>query len=154
MIRKSLLVVALVAVAAIVGGAIGAVLIMKTLPGNVSVLSSPGLSVLDSGCGTALTNLSFPSLAGSAGATSQLSVCLKNTGNQAFFIVKTTAADSVAFASLPSGVTADWTSTGLPVSLGPGQILMVALTLTNTGSAIPGNPSFNVTFNAFNSITG
>ncbi len=153
MMQKSLIVLAIIGAAAITGGAIGAIIIEESMHGTVTIQSSPGLSILDASCATVQTSLTFPSLEATMGSTSTLVVCLKNTGNQPFYILKTTA-NSVNYTSLPSGVSGDWTAAPLPGLVNPGQTLTVYLVLTNDGTAIAGTPTFTINFTAYGEITG
>ncbi len=148
------LALALVLVVVGVGAVAASFIIQKPIPSTVNIVTSPGLSVLDSACNTVQTSLSYPDVGGSAGATSQLSVCVKNTGNTAFFLVKGVA-DSLTFADLPTGLSGDWSATNpLPVELNPTQTQVVTITLTNDGSAVASTPSFTTVFIGYSTATG
>ncbi len=148
---KILLALALVVVA--VGVAAAAVRIQKPLPSTVSIVTSPGLTVLDSSCNTVLNTISYSQVGASVGAASELSVCIKNTGNIAFYLVKGTS-DSVTFDGLPAGLSGDWSATNLPAQLIPGDTQTVTITLTNDGSASAGLQSFTTVFTGYDSATG
>ncbi len=154
MLRRSFIVLAVIGAVAITGGAIGAIIIEESMNGNVTIQSSPGLSILDAACTTVQTSLTFPLLEATMGSTSNLEVCLKNTGNQPFYILKTDTANSVNYTSLPTGVSGDWTAAPIPKLVNPGQMLIANLILTNDGTAIAGTPPITISFTAYGEITG
>jgi len=154
MVRKSFIVLAVIGAVAITGGAIGAIIIEESIDGHVTIQSSPGLSILDAPCTTVQTSLTFPLLEATMGSTSNLVVCLKNTGSQPFYILKTDEANSVNYTVLPSGVSGDWIAAPLPKLVNPGQTLIANLILTNDGTAIAGTPAFTISFTAYGELTG
>src|SRR6266702_51350 len=154
MMHKSLIVLGIIGAATITGGAIGAIIIEQSMHGTVTIQSSPGLSILDASCTTVQTSLAFPTLEATMGSTSLLIVCLKNMGNQPFYILKTGTANSVNYTSLPTGVSGDWTAAPLPGLVSPGQTLTANLVITNDGAATAGTPTFTINFTAYGEITG
>ena len=140
-----------VSVLVLVATATAAVLVIRILPSTVRV-TTPGLAVLDSTCTIAQTNLSFPDIDASPGATSQLAICIKNTGNVGFYILKGTA-NSITFTGLSTGLSGDWaTQQTLPAQLGVGQTMDATITLTNDGSAL-GTLTFTTVFTGFDSAS-
>src|SRR5207247_1271079 len=84
-------------------------------------------SVLDSACTTPHSSISFSPLGAAAGSTVSLTVCVRNTGNQAFYLESNP--QSVSFTGLPLGVTGSFSLT--PQQLAPGATNLISLTLTN-----------------------
>jgi hypothetical protein len=142
---------ALVAIGAGSYAAYSIVVIQRSINGTGSINAAPGLSVLDSTCSTPLSSLYFSSLGATKGSTSILTLCMRNTGNQAFYLESTP--QSVSFSGLPSGVTgtSSLTTTG---QLVPGATDPVTLTLTNNGTATPGPFAFTVTFAGYPTSSG
>src|SRR3989442_15551671 len=62
------------------------IVIQKSINGTGSINASPGLSVLDSACYTELTSISFSPLGTTTGSSVSLTVCVRNTGNEAFYL--------------------------------------------------------------------
>ena len=141
---------ALVAIGAGSYTAYSIVVIQQNIIGTGSINSSPGLSVLDSSCSTPLTTISFSSLGAAPGSTISLTVCLRNTGNQAFYLES--SPPSVSFSGLPSGVTG--ASSLTPQQLAPGTTIAITLSLTNDGSAASGSFAFTVSFRGYSTSTG
>jgi len=142
---------ALVAIAAGSYAAYSIVLIQKSINGMGSINASPGLSVLDSACSTQLTSISFSPLGTTAGSGVSLTVCVRNTGNEAFYLG--TSSQSVSFSGLPSGV-AGASSLTTAQQLVPGATYTLTLTLTNNSSTTTGPFSFSVTFTVYSTSTG
>jgi hypothetical protein len=126
------------------------VVIQKSINGTGSINASPGLSVLDSACSTQLTSISFSSLGTTTGSSVSLTVCVRNTGNEAFYLE--TSPQSVSFSGLRSGVTG--ASSLTPQQLAPGATDPIILTLTNDGSATTGAFAFSVTFTVYSTSSG
>src|SRR5436189_51200 len=126
------------------------VVIQQNIIGTGSINSSPGLSVLDSACTTPHSSISFSPLGAAAGSTVSLTVCVRNTGNQAFYLESNP--QSVSFTGLPLGVTGSFSLT--PQQLAPGATNLISLTLTNDGSATSGSFAFTVTFTGYSTSSG
>jgi len=147
------LIAILLAVVAIGAGsylAYSIVVIQQNIIGTGSINSSPGLSVLDSACAAPLSSISFSPLGAAAGSTVSLTVCVRNTGNQAFYLESNP--QSVSFTGLPPGVTGSFSLT--PQQLAPGATNPISLTLTNYGSATSGSFAFTVTFTGYSASSG
>ncbi len=151
--RQSKIVLIAVMIVVAVGAGVAAVIIQIPLPSTVSIVTSPGLSVLDFSCTTILNSLSYPQIGATAGATSEITVCIKNTGNAAFYLVKGSS-DSVTFDGLPAGISGDWTAPIIPVQLNPGQTQTITIGLKNDGSATAGSQTFTTVFTGYESATG
>ena len=147
------LIAILLAVVAIGAGsyvAYSIVVIQQNIIGTGSINSSPGLSVLDSACAAPLSSIPFSPLGAAAGSTVSLTVCVRNTGNQAFYLESNP--QSVSFTGLPPGVTGSFSLT--PQQLAPGATNPISLTLTNYGSATSGSFAFTVTFTGYSASSG
>jgi len=141
---------ALVAIGAGSYAAYSIVVIQKSINGTGSINASPGLTVLDSACSAALNSISFPPLGATRGSTN-LTVCVKNTGGATFYLESNP--QSVSFSGLPSGVTGTSSLTSAQ-QLAPGATDPIILTLTNDGSAASGAFAFTVTFTGYSTSTG
>ncbi len=142
---------ALVAIGAGSYAAYSIVVIQKSINGTGSINSSPGLSVLDSPCSTQLTIISFSPLGTTTGSGVSLTVCVKNIGNEAFYLE--TSPPSVSFSGLPSGV-AGASSITTAQQLAPGATYTLTLTLSNNGSTTTGPFSFTMTFTGYSTSSG
>ena len=148
--RLIAILLALVAIGAGSYVAYSIVVIQQNIIGTGSINSSPGLSVLDSACTTPHSSISFSPLGAAAGSTVSLTVCMRNTGNQAFYLESNP--QSVSFTGLPLGVTGSFSLT--PQQLAPGATNLISLTLTNDGSATSGSFAFTVTFTGYSTSSG
>src|SRR5207247_2302364 len=97
--RLIAILLALVAIGAGSYVAYSIVVIQQNIIGTGSINSSPGLSVLDSACTTPHSSISFSPLGAAAGSRVSLTVCVRNTGNQAFYLES--HLQSVFFSGLP-----------------------------------------------------
>ena len=149
--RLIALLLALVAIGTGSYAAYSIVVIQKSINGTGSINASPGLSVLDSACSTQLTSISFSPLGAATGSSVSLTVCVKNTGNRAFYLE--TSPQSVSFSGLPSRV-AGASSITTAQQLAPGATHTLSLTLTNDGSATTGPFSLTVTFTGYSTSAG
>jgi hypothetical protein len=149
--RLIAILLALVAIGAGSYAAYSIVVIQKSINGTGSISASPGLSVLDSACSTQLTSISFSPLGTTTGSSVNLTVCVRNTGNEAFYLE--TSPQSLSFSGLPSGV-AGASSLTTAQQLAPGATYTLTLTLTNNGSTTTGPFSFSVTFTVYSTSTG
>src|SRR5205809_7372072 len=148
--RLIAILLALVAIGAGSYVAYSIVVIRQNMPETGSINPSPGLSVLDSACAAPLGNISFSPLGAAAGSTVSLTVCARNTGNQAFYLESNL--ESVSFSGLPSGVTGSFSLTSQ--QLAPRATSTITLTLTNDGNANSGPFTFTVTFRGYATSTG
>src|SRR5207247_10929360 len=105
---------------------------------------------LDPDCRTPPGRLSLSPLGAAAGSTVSFTVCVRNTGNQAFYLESNP--QSVSFTGLPLGVTGSFSLT--PQRLAPGATNLISLTLTNDGSATSGSFAFTVTFTGYSTPSG
>ncbi len=147
------LIAVLLALAAIGAGsyvAYSIVVIQQNIIGTGSINSSPGLSVLDSACAAPLNSISFSPLGAASGSTVSLTVCARNTGNQAFYLESNL--QSVSFSGLPSGVSGSFSLTSQ--QLAPGATSTITVTLTNDGNATSGSFAFTVTFRGYSTSSG
>jgi hypothetical protein len=154
--RLIAILLALIVIAAGSYAAYSIVVIQKSINGTGSINSSPGLSVLDSACSNPLSSLPFSSLGAAKGSTTNLAVCVRNTGNQAFYLDANptiSTLPSVSFSGLPSGVTGT-SSLTTPQLLAPEATDVITLTLANDGIATPGPFPFTVTFTGYSTSTG
>lgn len=149
--RLIALLLALVAIGTGSYAAYSILVIQKSINGTGSMNASPGLSVLDSACSTQLTSISFSPLGAATGSSVSLTVCVKNTGNEVFYLE--TSPQSVSFSGLPSGV-AGASSITTAQQLAPGATYTLSLTLTNDGSATTGPFSLTVTFTGYSTSAG
>ncbi len=86
----------------------------------------------------------------SSGSTVSLTVCARNTGNQAFYLESNL--QSVSFSGLPSGVSGSFSLTSQ--QLAPGATSTITVTLTNDGNATSGSFAFTVTFRGYSTSSG
>src|SRR5207247_11430178 len=99
---------------------------------------------------TLLTTTSYSYLVAPPCSIISLTVCLRNTANQAFYLES--SPPSVSFSGLPSGVTG--ASSLTPQQLAPGTTIAITLSLTNDGSAASGSFAFTVSFRGYSTSTG
>lgn len=145
------------AISSVAAFAYGAQVVSRNLASNLTISSAFSMEVYDPSCsGTALSILNYPNMGAPAGSTSSITVCLKSTGNTAFWIVRSGEANSVTFQGLAgTGLSGDWSTTSvLPIELTPISTAVITITITNDGTASAGSKTFITVIQGFSTSLG